>query len=64
MTYDGGTVKCDGTRTRMYWAGQLGDKEPRSTDLFVMTTTTKELSAFCWRSNGAGKPRWDGMGGS
>lgn len=57
-----GTVKCDGTRTKMAWAGQLGD--PTLADQYVMTTTPKEMSAFRWRTSGPSEASWDGMGGS
>ena len=57
-----GTAKCDGTRTRMAWAGQLGD--PVALDQYVMTTTPSEMHAFRWRSKGPSEPTWDGMGGS
>lgn len=57
-----GTVKCDGTRTKMAWDGQLGD--PTAANQYVMTTTPKELSAFRWREQGPSTPTWDGMGGS
>jgi hypothetical protein len=58
-----GTVKCDGTRTRMGWNGELGEPRPLGHQ-YVMTTTPKELLALRWRSNGPGEPTWDGMGGS
>ena len=57
-----GTAKCDGTRTRMAWAGQLGD--PVALDQYVMTTTPKEMHAFRWRSAGPSDPTWDNQGGS
>ena len=63
-----GTAKCDATRTRMYWAGQLDDGigEPYVPDpwCYVMTTLPKEMTAFRWRSAGPSKPTWDSMGGS
>lgn len=62
-----GTAKCDGTRTRMYWAGQLDDGlgEPYVPDLnrYVMTTTDKERRAVRFFVD-PGEPTWDGMGGS
>jgi len=57
-----GTAKCDGTRTRMGWAGQLGD--PTDPTQYVITTTPSEMHAVRWRSNGPSEPTWDGMGGS
>lgn len=57
-----GTAKCDGTRTRMAWDGQLGDRLPMTR--YVMTTTPAELSAFRWRTQGPGPPVWDNQGGS
>ena len=57
-----GTVKCDGTRTKMAWTGQLGDSTLPTQ--YVMTTTPKEMHAFRWRVQGPSVPTWDGMGGS
>lgn len=57
-----GSAKCDGTRTRMAWAGQLGDK--LDTRLVVVTTTPSEMSAFRIKANGPSAPTWDDMGGS
>src|SRR5262245_46902824 len=41
-----GNVKCDGTRTRMYWWGRLDDGKGipyvPETDKYVMSTTEKE----------------------
>ena len=63
-----GTAKCDGTRTRLYWAGQLDDGvgTPYVPDptCYVMTTRPQELQAFRWRAAGPSVPTWDGMGGS
>jgi len=59
-----GTVKCDGTRTRMAWSGQLGEPRTMEQRDYVMTTTPAELWAFRWRLNGPGEPVWDNMGGS
>lgn len=62
-----GNVKCDGTRTRMYWAGQLDDGQvpPYTPDLtkYVMTTTEKEKLSVRFFVD-PGEPTWDGMGGS
>lgn len=62
-----GDMKCDGTRTRMYWAGQLDDGQgtPYTPDprQYVMCTTEKErfsLRGFV----DPGEPTWDNMGGS
>ena len=56
-----GTVKCDGTRTRAYWGGQLG--EPVLAGAFVMTTTPKEMFSFRLRWRRPDRERWDNMGG-
>ena len=62
-----GTVKCDGTRTRMYWAGQLEDWQgvPYVADLacYVMCTTKKEMRSVRLFVD-PGEPTWDNMGGS
>jgi len=55
-----GTTKCDGTRTYMLQAGQLGEVGHG----YVMTTTPKELHAFRWRRTGPSSASWDNMGGS
>jgi hypothetical protein len=62
-----GNVKCDGTRTRMYWAGQLDDGElphyvPDLTK-YVMTTTQKEKTSVRFFTK-PGDPVWDNMGGA
>ncbi len=57
-----GTAKCDGTRTQMYWNGQLGEKG--SPTMYVMTTTPSEMWAFRWRTNGPTPPIWNDMGGT
>ncbi len=57
-----GTAKCDGTRTQMYWSGQLGSKG--SLSKYVMTTTPSEMWAFRWRTNSPGEPVWNDMGGT
>ena len=57
-----GTSKCDGTRTRMAWNGELGVRSAPSQ--YVMTTTPSELLAFRWRANGPGDRVWDNQGGS
>lgn len=62
-----GNVKCDGTRTRMYWWGQLDDGIapvyiPDSTQ-YVMTTTTKEKVSVRFFVD-PGEPVWDNMGGA
>ena len=62
-----GTCKCDGTRTRMYWGGQLDDgtgmpyvPDPHQ---YIMTTTPSEMLSvrFFMKSSA---PAWDAMGGS
>ena len=62
-----GTCKCDGTRTRMYWAGQLDDGHaPRyrpDPAQYVMTTTEKEKFSVRFFVD-PGEPSWDTMGGS
>jgi len=62
-----GNVKCDGTRTRMYWGGQLDDgiapvyqPDPRQ---YVMTTTQKEKTSVRFFVD-PGDPVWDNMGGA
>jgi len=62
-----GNVKCDGTRTLMYWAGQLDDgQDPRyvpDSNKYVMTTTKKEKSSVRFFVD-PGEPLWSNMGGS
>lgn len=62
-----GTCKCDGTRTRMYWLGQLddGQEQPYTPDFqsFVMTTTEKEMRSVRFFVD-PGEPVWSNMGGS
>lgn len=62
-----GNVKNDGTRTRMYWAGQLDDgQEPRyipDISQYVMTTTEKEKTSVRFFVD-PGEPVWDNMGGA
>lgn len=62
-----GNVKCDGTRTRMYWNGQLDDGLPPTyrpdETKYVMTTTKKEQTAVRFFVD-PGEPTWDGMGSS
>lgn len=62
-----GTVKCDGSRTRLYWNGQLDDGlpppyRPDPTN-YVMTTTSKERVSVRFFVD-PGEPVWDNMGGS
>jgi hypothetical protein len=56
-----GTVKCDGTRTRMFRHGQLGS--PYDQVHFVMTTTPKEMFSVRLRWRKPDRERWDNMGG-
>lgn len=62
-----GTAKCDGTRTRMYWAGQMDDgratRYVADSDAYVMTTTHKEMASVRFFVK-PGEPTWDNMGGS
>lgn len=62
-----GNTKCDGTRTRMYWYGQLDDgKEPPYVPdplMYVMTTTPKEKLAVRFNQTPSA-PTWDAMGGA
>lgn len=62
-----GNVKCDATRTYMYWRGQLDDgKSPAytpDTGKFVMTTTPKEKFSVRFFVDPS-EPRWDSMGGA
>lgn len=62
-----GTVKCDATRTHMYWNKQLDDGLPpmyRPDKMkYVMTTTPKEQFSVRFFVD-PGEPTWEGMGGS
>jgi hypothetical protein len=62
-----GTVKCDATRTHMYWNGQLDDGRFPTylPDLkaYVMTTTSKEKFSVRFFVD-PGVPEWTNMGGS
>jgi len=62
-----GTAKCDGSRTRMYWAGQLDDSRgtPYVPDYsqHVMTTTPKEMFTLRFFTDPSA-PKWDTMGGA
>lgn len=62
-----GNCKCDGTRTRMYWNGQLDDGQgvPYKPDpnKYVMTTTEKEKFSVRFFTD-PGDPVWDNMGGA
>jgi len=62
-----GNVKCDATRTHMYWNGQLDDgvgeayvPDPKK---YVMTTTEKEKFSVRFFVD-PGTPEWSNMGGS
>jgi len=62
-----GNVKCDATRTFMYWKGQLDDgvaipyaPDPKA---YVMTTTSKEKFSVRFFVD-PGEPVWTNMGGS
>lgn len=62
-----GNVKCDATRTHMYWGGQLDDgvfptyvPDPKK---YVMTTTKKEKFSVRFFVD-PGEPVWTNMGGS
>lgn len=62
-----GTVKCDATRTHMYWNGQLDDGvspvyTPDRT-AYVMTTTSKEMLSVRFFVDPS-VPTWDAMGGA
>lgn len=62
-----GNVKCDGTRTRMYWGGELDNglfpTYTPDTNKYVMTTTPKEKFSVRFFVDPA-EPRWDVMGGA
>lgn len=62
-----GTAKIDGTRTRMYWWGQLddgyGEKYVPDSTQYVVTTTPKEMRSVRFFVD-PGEPTWDNMGGS
>jgi hypothetical protein len=63
-----GNCKVDGTRTTMYWLGQLDDggfpPYISNTQQYVVTTHPKEMKAFRFRRNGPGEPAWNNMGNS
>ncbi len=67
ITWYRGNVKCDGSRTYMYWNGQLDDGvEPHYTpdpEMYVMTTTEKEKLAVRFNQT-PGDGAWSDMGGS
>ena len=56
-----GTVKCDGSRTHAYQAGQLG--EPYDSEHYVMTTTPKEMLSVRLRWRKPVREVWANMGG-
>jgi hypothetical protein len=59
-----GTAKIDGTRTRMFWSGQLGGREYMlDQDLYVMNRWEKELKSFRVHNQPLDLYRWDNMGG-
>jgi hypothetical protein len=62
-----GNVKCDGSRTQMYWGGQLDDGLPPPyiplKTKYVMTTTRKEMLSVRFFVDPA-QPEWDLMGGA
>jgi hypothetical protein len=62
-----GNVKCDGSRTRAYWKGELDDGVPPvyipDPNKYVMATTEKEKFSVRFFVD-PGEPTWDGMGGS
>lgn len=62
-----GNVKCDGSRTRWYWAGGLdngiGAPYVAQPTKYVMTTTPKEKFSVRFFVD-PGTPTWDGMGGA
>lgn len=62
-----GNVKCDGTRTRWYWRGQLDNGVPPlytpDPVQYVMTTTPKEMFSVRFFVKPS-VPTWDVMGNS
>ena len=56
-----GTAKVDGTRTRMYWNGELGDKG--NPTCFVANTWAEELWSVRFHKDALDLYRWDNMGG-
>ena len=62
-----GNCKCDGSRTRMYWAKQLENGQGTSykpdPNKYVMTTTEKEKQSVRFFVD-PGEPAWNNMGGS
>ena len=62
-----GTAKVDGTRTRMYWRGQLDDGKgllyTPDPNLYVVTTLPKEMLSVRLFTKPS-PPHWDSMGGA
>ena len=58
-----GTMKVDGGRTLMMWAGQLGEISTNSLNCYVMTTTPKELFSVRIRWRRPDRERPLNMGG-
>jgi hypothetical protein len=63
-----GTVKIDGTRTRMYWSGQLDDGNGAryipDANKYVATTTEREKFSVRFFVDPNNPPTWDTMGNS
>ena len=59
-----GSAKIDGTRTRMFWAGQLGGTPEESwKDYYVVNKWAKELTSFRISTSKLDCYRWDNCGG-
>jgi hypothetical protein len=62
--YTGNRAKIDGTRTKMFWAGQLGGQSHvLDQDLYVMNTWSKEMSSFRFHGTPLDLYRWDNQAG-
>ena len=65
--YYKGNVKCDATRTHMYWNKQLDDGKGAeyvpNMNKYVMTTTEKEKMSVRFFVDPS-EPTWDAMGGA
>mgnify|MGYP001576191185 CR=1 FL=1 len=61
-----GNVKCDPTRTTMYWYGQLDDGNPPvytpDSNQYVMTTTPKEKFSLRFHGTPLNREVWTSMG--
>ena len=60
-----GTGKVDGTRTQMYWNGQLGDPgdPPGDPKCYVVNTWAQEMWSVRFHKDSLDLYRWDNQGG-